>query len=883
MTVPLATYRVQLHAGFGFDAAANIADYLHELGVSHLYCSPYLQAGAGSTHGYDVLDHGRVNEELGGAEGHAHLCRTLGEQQLGQILDIVPNHMSIASRENRWWWDVLENGPSSTFAAYFDVDWQAPEAKLHNMVLLPILGDHFGRILATGEVQIQRQSAAFTFHYHDHVMPVAPRSLSDLLNQAASRVDSADLAFIADSFGNLPLSTATDRASVERRHRDKEVLRRLLARLCEERPEVAATIDDVVRELNASPEALGALLDRQNFRLAFWRSARQDLDYRRFFDINTLISLRMEDERVFQDTHSLVLEWARMGVVDGLRVDHPDGLRDPTEYFERVRKAAPGAWIIVEKILEPGEQLPEYWPIAGTTGYDFLNQLAAVFVDPEGEQPLSEFYARFTGETATYQSLMHDKKHLVLRELFGSDVSRLTSLLVNICEMNKRYRDYTRRELNSMLREVIACFPVYRTYVQANAGRTHEADVRYVEEAIDAARRYRPEIDEALFDYLRDMLLLRVRGQAESEFVMRFQQTTGPVMAKGVEDTVFYNYNRLVALNEVGGDPGRFGISLDEFHEACASAQARWPEAMLASTTHDTKRSEDVRARLLLLAETPQTWCDAVERWSALSARYKREGVPDRNAEYLLYQTLVGAWPLPAERAVAYMTKASREAKAATSWTDPNLEYDAALEAFVRGLLSSADFLSDLEQFVGTLVEPGRINSLAQALVKLTAPGVPDIYQGNELWDLSLVDPDNRRPVDYDTRRRLLAELPSLSPNEIWRRADEGLPKLWLTRQALRVRRRFSKAFGAAGGYQPLSATGAKQQLLIAFRRADECITIAPRFPLRLQGDWEGTTLEVPAGTWHNELTGEDSEGGITPVARLLARFPVALLTRLVE
>jgi (1->4)-alpha-D-glucan 1-alpha-D-glucosylmutase len=878
----MATYRVQLHAGFGFDDAAVIADYLHALGISHLYSSPALQAGKGSTHGYDVLNHHQVSKELGGAEGHARLCESLGQNHLGCILDIVPNHMSIASRENAWWWDVLENGQSSRYAFYFDVDWQPPEAKLHDTVLMPILGDHYGRVLEAGELKLRRDGGTFTIHYHDHVVPVAPRSLNDLLATAAARVKSDELAFLADSFGNLPLSTYTDPPSVIRRHRDKEVLRRALARLCWDHHEIAKAIDRVIDEINASATELDALLERQNYRLAYWRTAGQELDYRRFFDINTLVSLRIEDPRVFEDTHVVVLDWVRRGVLDGLRVDHPDGLRDPRQYVARLHEYAPNGWIVVEKILEPGERLPEDWPVAGTTGYDFLNRVTGLLVDPEGERPLTEFYTRFTGVTADYPAMVRDKKHLVLKELFGSDVARLTSLLVNICERQKRYRDYTRRELTGMLREVIACFPVYRTYIEADSGRISDDDRRIIDEAIEAAKQNRPEIDVDLFDFLRDLLQLRVTGELESELVMRFQQHTGPVMAKGVEDTVFYNFNRLVALNEVGGDPGQFSLSVEQFHANCRETQKRWPNAMLASTTHDTKRSEDVRARITLLSEIPEAWADAVGRWSAHNARHRRDDMPDSNLEYLLYQTLVGAWPIEPGRLVEYMLKACREAKAYTSWNNQNPDYEAAVGEFARALLADDEFLDDLKAFVDPLIAPGRVNSLSQALIKLTAPGVPDIYQGAELWVLSLVDPDNRRPVDFALRRRLLDALEGATVEEIVRRPDEGLPKLHLTRQALHLRRRHPEWFGPEGGYTALAATGPRAQHVVAFGRGHgcDCITVAPRLPIRLGGRWDGTTLALPDRRWVNELTGEEVAGGKVPVADLLRRFPVALLSR---
>ncbi len=892
---PLSTYRVQLRAEFGFDAAAAIAGYLSDLGISHLYSSPYLQAAPGSSHGYDVVDPTRVSEDLGGEEGHARLCRTLGEAGLGQVLDVVPNHMAISDRRNVWWWDVLENGAASRYAPYFDVDWSSPQARLRDTVLLPILGDHYGRILEAGELVLVRRGGRFEIHYHEHRMPVAPRSLDSLIALAARRSGSPDLAFIADSLALLPPATATDRASIARRHRDKEVLSGQLARLAAEVPAVTQALDETIAEVNADPDRLDELLQRQNYRPAFWRTAGQELDYRRFFDVHSLIGLRMEDERVFADTHALVLRWLKEGVLDGLRIDHPDGLRDPEEYFERLRDEAPQAWIVVEKILEPGESLRDSWPVEGTTGYDFLRRAGGLIVDPAGEEPLTRLYRELTGESAEWPALVHDKKLLVLGDLLASDVNRLAEVFLEVCERHRRHRDYTRFELRQALREVAACFPVYRTYARAELGDIGELDRRsldrhYVGEAIAAAKESRPDLPADLFDFFRDVLTLEVRGEAEIELVMRFQQLTGPAMAKGVEDTAFYNFHRLVALNEVGGSPGEWGISIETFHRLAAEAQHLRPAAMLATSTHDTKRSEDVRARLSLLSEIPERWGAAVRGWFERNARHRggsRGDCPDRNAEYLLYQTLVGAWPISAERAAAYMEKAAREAKAHTSWTRTNSEYEEALRAFVHGVLDDPGFVADLEAFVAPLVEPGRINSLAQTLLKIASPGVPDFYQGSELWDLSLVDPDNRRPVDYGLRHRLLAELKEgdgkkgMPPEAILARADEGLPKLWLTHQGLQLRRRRPEAFGPEGDYEPLPVAGERADHAVAFARGGEVAVVVPRLPLRLGGDWRGTTVELPPGSWRDELTGEEVAGGERPVAELLARFPVALLARL--
>ncbi len=870
-----------MRAEFGFDDAAKLADYLRDLGVTHFYSSPYLQAGPGSTHGYDVMDHTKPNDELGGVEGHNRLCQALGEAGLGQILDIVPNHMSIAGRNNRWWWDVLENGQSSRYATYFDVDWKPAEAKLRDMVLMPILGDHYGREVDAGHIQLHRDGGAFTFRYFDHVMPVAPRSLNDLLNRAARLAESDYLAFLADSHEYLPHATDTDREDINRRHRDKQVLLDLLTRLCEEDPKAARAIDIAVAELNGSPGEIDALLERQNYRLAFWKTAGEELDYRRFFDINTLISLRMEEQQVFEDSHRLVLDWVHKGILDGLRIDHPDGLRDPAEYFARLWQAAGPAWVVVEKILEPGEAMPDEWPVAGTTGYDFLNRLGGLLVDSEGEKPITDFYAEFTGESVDYPTMVHDKKLYVLKEMFGSDINRLSTLLSNVCEHQKRYRDYTRRELTILLREVIACFPIYRTYVQPEAEQVSATDVHYVEEAVALAKENRPEIDDDLLGFLRDLLLLKIKGDNESSLVARFQQNTGPVMAKGLEDTVFYNFNRLVALNEVGGDPGKFGLPLSQFHEESAKMQGHWPESMTTTTTHDTKRSEDVRARISLLSEIPQAWSEAVLRWSKLNARHQSGEHPDKNAEYLLYQILVGAWPIDVDRATAYMAKATSEAKVHTSWTEPNEAYVEAMKNFVAGIMNDPEFTQDLEAFVAPLVEPGRINSLSQALIKLTAPGVPDIYQGNEIWDMSLVDPDNRRPVDYEVRRKLLKDLEAgMTPEAIVARSDDGLTKMHVTRKALHLRRNRPELFGKEGTYTPIMAQGPKADHVVAFARGNGAVTVAVRLPIKLGGDWGETSINLPEGTWTNEFTDEKLSGGSNRLADLLKQFPVALLSR---
>jgi len=877
----LSTYRVQLRAEFDFDAAASVADYLSALGVSHLYCSPYLQAAAGSTHGYDVVDPTRVSTELGGEAGHERLCRALAEHGLGQVLDIVPNHMAITGPDNRWWWDVLENGPASRYADTFDVDWEPREERLRNLVLLPILGNHYGRVLEAGELRLRRDGGRFEVGYHEHRLPVAPRSLGELLRAAADRCGSAELAFLAGAFGDLPEATATDRESAARRHRDKEVLASLLARLAGERHEVATAVDGEVAAINGDPDRLDRLLARQHYRLAWWRLAGRELDYRRFFDVTTLVGLRVEDERVFADTHARVLDWVSRGLLDGLRIDHPDGLYDPGQYCRRLRAAAPGAWLIVEKVLQSDERLPADWPVDGTTGYDFLNRAGGLFVDPAAEGALSGLYAAVTGGSLDWPETARGRKLQVLGELLAADVNRLGELFVTVCEQHRRHRDHSRHELRAALREVAADLAVYRTYVRAETGQVGEADRALIETAVTAAKRHRPDLPADLFDFLAAALLLKVRGAAAAELAMRFQQLTAPAMAKGVEDTAFYVFNRLAALNEVGGDPGRFGVSAEEFHRRCQETAGRWPRTMLAVSTHDTKRGGDVRARLYLLSEISERWADAVRRWFAHNARHRHGGVPDANTEYLLYQTLVGAWPLERERAAAYMEKAAREAKTHTSWHCPDPAWEAALHRFIDDLDADDDFQRDLAGLAEPLVAPGRVNSLSLTLLELAAPGIPDLYQGCELWTSSLVDPDNRRPVDYALRRRLLARLPGTTPEEVMAGMEEGLPKLWLLRQALHLRRRRPHCFGPGAGYSPLPVSGARAAHAVAFCRAGEVAVAVPRLVLGLAGDWGDTTIELPreSGQWWHELTGETFAAGPCRAADLLGRFPVALLS----
>jgi (1->4)-alpha-D-glucan 1-alpha-D-glucosylmutase len=875
-----ATYRVQLHKDFTFDDAAAIADYLADLGISHMYCSPYLQAAPGSMHGYDVVDCRRLNEELGGAPGHERLHTALWNNGLRQILDVVPNHMAIVTPYNPWWWDVLENGPSSTYASYFDVDWDSPERRLRNSVLLPVLGDQYGFMLDRGEIRVERDNAQLIIRYYDNRFPVAPRSLDSILGPAAKRCGSEELAFIADALGELPLATATDRQNVTRRHRDKSVLLASLERLIDTRIEVAQAIDAVIGGINHDRDALHALLERQNYRLANWRAASRDLGYRRFFDINTLAGLRMEDKGVFEDTHFLILRWLKDGILDGLRIDHIDGLREPEQYLRRLADYAPEAWLLVEKILMPGERLRDSWPIAGTTGYDFIGRLAGLFTDSAGEAAMTRLFTAFSGQSEDLAKLLIQKKNYIMTEVLGSDLGRLTALFVEICERHPHHRDYTRHELHEVLRSIAAHFPVYRTYVSATSDEIHRDDRRFIENAVAAAKADSSRLDFRLFDFAADILSLRVRGILEDELAMTFQQFSGPVMAKSLEDTTFYVFNRLVSLNEVGCDPGRFGSGIGEFHEENLAAQKNWPSAMLASSTHDTKRGEDCRARISLLAEIPDRWAEAAGRWAEINRQFWDGADKDANAEYLLYQTLVGAWPIDLKRISEYMLKAAREAKTHTSWTAPNEAYEQGLARFIQRIYASSEFISALEAFVEPLIWPGRVSSLARTLLKLTSPGIPDFYQGSELWNLTLVDPDNRRPIDYALRRRLLKELRAAGLKEILARADEGLPKLWVIHKALLLRKSHTEWFGRDSTYEPIMARGAAADHVIAFMRSSHVIAVVPRLPLKLGGRWKETAIHLPEGSWQNEFTGDLVSGGDSLIAGLLGKFPVCLLSR---
>jgi (1->4)-alpha-D-glucan 1-alpha-D-glucosylmutase len=958
--IPRATYRLQLNRAFTFTRAAELVPYLAQLGVSHVYCSPYLKARPGSLHGYDIIDHTALNPEIGSEEDFERFVSTLKAYGMGQILDMVPNHMGVLGADNAYWLDVLENGPASVHAGVFDIDWEPVKDEIQGKVLVPVLGDQYGTILERGELKLafDLQRGEFSVWYYEHRFPVDPREYPRILLYAIERLDARlgvdhpdalEFKSLATAFQHLPARSETDPTKLAERHRDKEIHKRHLGELVRRSSDLAWYIDEVVKELNGTPgdalsfDALHLLLEAQAYRLAYWRVASDEINYRRFFDINDLAALRMENPEAFEFTHRRVLELLNAGKVEGLRIDHPDGLFDPVEYFRRLQyrrahvpplSAEPegqppfrSTYVVVEKILESNERLPEDWPVHGTTGYDFMNLVGGLFLDPAAGPRLERFYRAFTRKADSFDEILYQAKRLIMRTALAGELNVLATQLNRISEADRHTCDFTLNNLRYALREIVACFPVYRTYIAHGAAR--EDDRRTIHQAVEAAKRRSRASDVSVFDFVREVMLTTIadgksdvyRRQVLS-FAMKLQQYTAPVTAKGMEDTSFYLYNRLISLNEVGGDPRRFGVTPLAFHRANRERRKSCPHTLLATSTHDNKRSEDVRARLHVLSEIPDEWRAKVLRWNRINRSHKRKletlRAPSLNDEYFLYQTLLGAWPLEPldqaglaafrERIERAMLKAIREAKAYTSWINPDPVYEEAMLGFIGALLTPETdnpFLAEFLPFQRKVARLGLLNSLSQVLLKLTVPGVPDLYQGNELWDFSLVDPDNRRPVDYEHRARLLAQLrqaasgdPSALADyvaELYEDIEDGRLKLYFTWKLLALRAEREAPF-RCGEYLPLRVTGPRSDHVVAFARSHGDTTVAvatTRWFARLNAVmvkpvgnvWTDTAVETPGpGEWVNVLTGErvaaaDGSGMVSvPATELFRTIPWAVL-----
>ena len=974
LRIPISTYRVQFNRLFTFRDAAEVMDYLDQLGISDIYASPYFKARKGSMHGYDITDNQSLNPEAGDMEDYERFISELDNHGMGHILDIVPNHMSIAEGDNAWWTDVLENGPCSPFARYFDIEWKSTKEEGEDKVIMPILGDHYGKVLEDGQISLLLDSGAFFITYYGHRLPVEPSTYTDILTHRMGEVEEkldavsphhTELLSIITALKNLPPRTETDPERIAERLREKEIIKHRLYTLYDESIELREHMDGNVRIFNGargkgeSFDLLDVLLGKQVYRLAFWRVATEEINYRRFFDINDLAAIRTEDPDVFRQTHSLVFELVRKGRVTGIRVDHPDGLHNPNEYFRRLQKEcfvqlcmgelgdsgdqaedkirelyeenAPniGAmgmpfYIVGEKILVGSESLPEDWPIFGTTGYSFMNAVGGVLLDADGEKGIDGIYSRFVRLKLNYPDLLYEKKKLIMESSMAGEINVLGHSLSRIAKSYRHFRDFTPNNLTDAIVEVIASFPVYRTYIDSSG--VNDRDRRYVGIAVSRARRRRLDLGASIFDFLRDVITLNSSKKSNDEqvkqwldFTMKFQQHTGPVMAKGLEDTVFYVYNRLVSLNEVGGAPDRFGTSVDAFHGQNIEVKKRWPYTMRATSTHDSKRSEDARARINVLSELPGEWRAHLASWGRMNRKLKTvldgQPSPQRNEEYLLYQTLIGIWPVNSpdqsgfddllERVKQYMRKAAREAKVNSNWLNPDIEYEEALMRFIEGVMKSKRFRADFETLHKKITHFGILNSLSQTLLKITSPGVPDFYQGSELWNLNLVDPDNRRPVDYAVRINILEQLKEMenskgileTARELLARKEDGHIKMYLTCKALNFRKSNSKLF-LDGQYISLNSTGSKGENVITFLRSegdDAAIAVAPRLMTRVVdtpyglplGDvWEDTRITLPMeqsmGIYENVLTGQrlkPGEGGLH-LGEVLKDFPVALLEK---
>ena len=926
MNMPTATYRIQFNPAFGFQAAQPLISYLADLGISDLYASPIFKAVKGSLHGYDVVDPNQLNPELGGLSDLEGLTAALKAYNMGWIQDIVPNHMAMDS-DNRLLMDILENGYRSKSFQFFDVDWDHPAPSLNKRILAPFLGRFYGECLEAGEIALQYGPDGFKVAYYNIAFPLQIESYLNIFKNLAQLKrkladDNPDFIKLLGILYVLKSLSSSDEP--EERSNQIKFIQRTLWELYNCNAVIKAFVDETLRTFNGvkgkaeSFNFLDDLLSQQLFRFSFWKVAAEEINYRRFFCVNGLISLRVEDEHVLNYTHGLIFDLMERGIVTGLRIDHIDGLYDPTSYLQKVRGRAPTAYIVVEKILNLNEDLPPFWPVQGTTGYDFSNQVNELFCQKENERAFTGIYASVTGLKDSYQNVVRDNKKLMIQEDMASDVHNLALLLKKISSRDRHGSDITLNALRRALTEVLAVFPVYRTYI--NQVEVSENDRKTISAAVDRARVNSPALMHGS-TFIRRFLLLDFPDYVSEEekrdwlhFAMRFQQLTGPVMAKGVEDTTLYAYNRLVSLNEVGGRPDHFGCSLEEFHTFNTKKRDLWPNSLNATATHDTKRGEDVRARINVLSEMPDEWLKKVRTWIKINRGKKKRvqglAVPDRNDEYFLYQTLIGAWPFSdadypdfVQRIKAYIVKAVREAKVHTAWLKPDTEYEDAYVSFAERILARSQanaFLKDIIPFCRRVSHYGMLNSLSQTLIKITSPGVPDFYQGTELWDLSLVDPDNRRPVDFEKRRAMLAVIREEEDSNIDRliqdllaTREDGKIKLFLIYRALKARRTHREIF-QEGAYLPLESGGRFGSHVIAFARRHEqqwAIVIAPRFLSHLvqEGDfplgrkvWQDTEVTMPDGApaqWRNAITSEVlSAGKALPVGDALLKFPVALL-----
>jgi (1->4)-alpha-D-glucan 1-alpha-D-glucosylmutase len=894
-----ATYRLQLHAGFPLAAAARILPYLARLGVSHVYLSPCLQAGPGSQHGYDVTDPTRISEDLGGPAAWREFGDAARQLGLGLLLDIVPNHMAVTAH-NPWWDDLLAHGPASRYAEFFDIAPESPgeQWRIH----LATLGSSYEEALEQEKLKIVAEGPRPRVDCEGQTWPLQPASWARLL-PAPGREEIERLTALASgglaslrAAAQLEVGPPADPARRDAGPPNKTVHPSCAAyyRDFAAAEKIWATHADAARahvaELNRDPAQVHAVLEEQHYALHYWRREGEVTNYRRFFDVGSLVALRMEDPAVFAAAHERIAAMVAEGGIDGLRVDHPDGLRDPRGYCRRLREVVPHGRIYVEKILENDERLRPDWPVEGTVGYDFLGKVNRLWMDEQKSDALSGIYADFTGHTVNLPRVVRQTKTHILAEHFPSDLDRLAVHAVALARASWHTWDLSPAQLRAALGLLTVELSVYRTYRDDRAADPFDRSL--MTRAFAMARSQAEGIEPRVFDFLEQVFLVDAPGPAARELIARWQQLTPAVTAKGVEDTTFYCYDRLVACNEVGAQASLLGISSDKFHEFCHHLAESWPDTLLATSTHDTKRSEDVRARICVLTEDTERWGAALREWAAMNLPAWGGREPDRHVEYLLYQTLVGAWPLSQERAWAYLLKASREAKINTSWRTPNAAYELAIQRFVEGIYASAEFQASLEAFVRPLILPGRINSLAQTLVKLTAPGVPDFYQGSELWDLSLVDPDNRRPVDFEMRAEMLGSFADwhagsvLAPTSRSPQAatlqddsDDGRPKLWLIARGLALRRAHARCFARGSAYQPVVAQGSRLGHVFGFLRGGEVLTLVPRFLHTLRGDWGNTLVPLPPGTWKNWLSGVTLQGDVFPSA-LFKDFPVAVLVK---